>query len=120
MKNAAITKECTGVQQDIALMIEECKKTVEKHLAAVKKQRLEYPEGLAHTITEGHINELFEMCHQLREYGEQVDFITYSKAMDQAEILVKKLRAPIQFRRTDILGDLIELLTTLQSKAETM
>lgn len=116
MKNAAITKECTRVQQDITLVIEEFKKTTEQHLVAVQKQRSEYPDGLSHTISENQVNELFEMCHHLRECGEQIDFITYSKALDQAEILLKKLRAPIQFRRTDILGDLIELLTTLQKK----
>lgn len=116
MKNAAVTKECTRVQQDITLMIEEFIKTTEQHFIAVQKQRSEYPDGLQHTISENQINDLFTMCHQLRECGEQIDFITYSKALDQAEILLKKLRAPIQFRRTDILGDLAELLTTLQKK----
>ena len=117
MKHAAITKECTRVEQDIVLMIGEFKQTIETHLTAVKKERAHYPEGVSHVIPEEQLNGLFEMCHRLREQGEQVDFITYSKAIDQAEILLKKLRAPIQFRRTDILGDLMELLTTLQNKA---
>lgn len=119
MKHVAITKESTRVQQDITLLIGDVKRDISRHLEAVKKQRSDYPAAPVYAISEEQINHLFEKCALLRENGEQLDFITYSKALDQAETLLKKLRAPIQFRRTDILGDLSDLLTTLEKKATT-
>jgi hypothetical protein len=116
MKHAAMTNECTRVQQDITLLIQDIRHQISRHLEAVKKQRSDYPDAPSYCISEEQINYLFEKCALLRENGEQIDFITYSKALDQAETLLKKLRAPIQFRRSDILGDLSDLLTTLEKK----
>lgn len=89
---------------------------VKIHLRAVNDQRTLHPRGKAYIINEDALGILHAKCDTLRESGESADFKVFTSAVDQLEKLLGKLRTPIQYRRTDILADILTVLEHLEQK----
>ena len=90
------------------------KRDISMHLAAVKKQRLEHPNTEPYTISEKTIRLLSNDFHSIRELGEKISSEYFNDASDKITTLLKKLYAPVQFRREDIFGDLQTILDDLE------
>lgn len=84
------------------------------HLRAVTDQRKLHPKGKPHTISNDAIGILYKKCEVLRDCGEVINFNVFSCAIDQIEKLLNKLQTPIQYRRTDTLGDLMTVIDNLE------
>ena len=86
------------------------------HLTAVRDQREKHPHSKPYTITEKMVNLFNDDFQAIREQGDRIDYDTFSEAALQIDELLKKLRTPVQYRRTDILNDLSAILDNIEQK----
>jgi molecular chaperone GrpE (heat shock protein) len=114
MENLAVTKDTVQRIDDTLQGIRGLTNELNRHLSSVRAQRERHPQGEPYLITEKNLARISEQFQQIREYGERFDFNTFTNVMDNAEDLLKKLRMPVQFRRADIIIDLLELLDGLE------
>lgn len=114
MHHQTATKESVQLIKETASHLNSLKQEVYQHLCAVRKQREKHPNSTPYSINDETIDELFSKCETIRGYGEQIDINSFTTSLGQVETLLKKLRRPIQFRRTDILGDLYAVLHNLE------
>jgi len=119
MENLAATKNTTQRIDTALTLIRELTGELERHLTAVREQRERHPNGEPHSITEKNLSQLSDQFQLIREHGERLDYNTFTNVTDNVEELIKKLRLPVQFRRADILTDLIEILEGLEAVVET-
>ncbi|MBN1309243.1 MAG: hypothetical protein JXA18_15065 [Chitinispirillaceae bacterium] len=110
MDHSTAIKETTHRVKTTLSQIDSIKREIDLHLVAVREQREKHPDSPPYTITEKNLNLLYDRIQTVIEAGEQIDYNTFSSAMEKIEELIKKLRIPVQFRRTDILNDLHEIL----------
>jgi hypothetical protein len=113
MHHQSITKESGQLIKETVARLNSLKEEIYQHLCAVREQREKHPNSNPYTINNDTIDELFRKCDSIRDYGEQIDINAFTTSLGQVETLLKKLRTPIQFRRTDILGDLYAVLNNL-------
>lgn len=95
-------------------LIDQLKTKIRIHLAAVQEQRQLHPHGKAHTISGEELDYMYELCNKIRSSGEAINFTTVSCTVDLLEKMFKKLRTPVQYRRTDILSDLLSAIEHLE------
>ncbi|MBN1578020.1 MAG: hypothetical protein JW913_15780 [Chitinispirillaceae bacterium] len=114
MDHLSTTKETVHRAKDPLSLIDDLKRELDLHLFAVREQREKHPDSPPYIITEKNLNLLYDHFQAIREGGERIDYNTFSSAMDKIEELIKKLRMPVQFRRTDILNDLRDILEGLE------
>ena len=92
------------------------KREISTHLAAVKKQRKQHPDADPYHITEKTIKTLAEDFLSIKEQGDKIAFDFFADASEKVASLLKKLQAPIQFRREDIFSDLETILDDLEQE----
>jgi cell fate (sporulation/competence/biofilm development) regulator YlbF (YheA/YmcA/DUF963 family) len=97
------------------VQIKGLKTELSKHLKAAREQREQYPRCEPYAITEKSISQIYDHFQTVRDRGERIDYNTVTTAMTRIDDLLEKLHAPVQFRRTDILGDLSDILDTLET-----
>lgn len=116
MKNLATPLTCVNNNNVEAtrMQINQFKEILTMHMNAVTIQRKQHPHGTNYTITDDALSILFKQCDSIRDSGELVNFNIVSCAVDQIEKLLNKLRMPVQYRRTDTIGDLITVLDNLE------
>ena len=99
---------------DIIAHFQELKHTLKQHHEAVRKQRENHPSSKPYHITELMIRELDESFRMIRAEAERFDFTIFSASALKIDELLKKLRTPVQYRRTDIFNDLFEVLENIE------
>lgn len=104
--------------EDTLTQINSLKDAVKVHLRAVRDQRQQHPHGRPYSISEDALDNLYDKADKIRESGELINFNIFSCDVDQIEKLLKKLRTPIQYRRTDILSDLLAVLEHLEQSLQ--
>jgi hypothetical protein len=114
MDHHSTTKEPVHREDGTLAKINNLKRLLSRHLFAVREQREKHPDSPSYAITEKDVNLLYDQFQAIREEGERIDYNTFTIAMEKIDELLKKLRIPVQFRRTDILNDLNEILQGLE------
>jgi|GEM_PF-5153259 len=114
MNNSSTITEVKHGADGVISQIDDLKRELNLHLYAVREQRNKHPNGTPYTISEKSLNKLYDHFQLVRELGERIDFNRFSEAMVRIEELLKKLRTPVQFRRTDILNDLNDIVNELE------
>ncbi len=115
MNHFATTKESIQRLESTFSRIKDLKHELSVHLSAVREQREKHPHSAPYIISEKNLNLLYDHFQILREDGERIDYNIFTDAMEKIEELLKKLHTPVQFRRTDILNDISEILSGLES-----
>jgi len=114
MENMTASKNVDRLAETTLKQLSGFKEVLKIHLRAVSEQRTKHPHGKAHAISEDALDILFKKSEEIRESGELLNFNIFSCAVDQIEKLLGKLRTPVQYRRTDIIGDLLTVLENLE------
>ena len=114
MDHHSTTKESIHREDGTLAKINNLKRILSQHLFAVREQREKHPDSPSYSISEKDVNMLSDQFQAICEEGERVDFNTFTNAKEKIDELLKKLRIPVQFRRTDIIGDLSEILLGLE------
>ena len=114
MDHLSTTKDALHREKNTLMHIEDLKRELTIHLSAVREQRENHPDSAPYTITEKNLNLLHDRFQAIVEEGERIEYDTFTGAMQKIDELIKKLRLPVQFRRTDILNDLFEILEGLE------
>lgn len=114
MNNSSTVTEVKHGTGGVISQIDDLKRELNLHLYAVREQRNKHPNCTPYVISEKSLNKLYDHFQLVRELGERIDFNRFSEAMVRIEELLKKLRTPVQFRRTDILNDLNDIVNELE------
>jgi signal transduction histidine kinase/HAMP domain-containing protein len=98
------SEEITELTNDIAVRMRELHEAVNTHLAGVKLQRENYPDGPDYIITKEQINTLYRNIHTIKGNAGSYGFELLSDIAHKAEDMIEELKEPIKMRRNDSLA----------------
>ncbi|MCX7725692.1 MAG: hypothetical protein N2053_02455, partial [Chitinispirillaceae bacterium] len=95
-------------------LTEKLKKTLTGHLYAVKAQRERYPSSDSYVVSEKDILDIEKMFEEVLDYSKKIANESYSEVKRNFEENLDKLHMPVQFRRAETLGVLLEIIENLE------
>lgn len=114
MSNSYTSEEISQKKETFLSLTEKLKKTLTAHFYAVKAQRERYPHSDSYVISEKDISQMEKMFEEILDYSQKITNENYSEVERNFKENIDKLHIPVQFRRSETLSFLLEILENFE------